>query len=138
MKSKYYTPTIEEFHIGFEYEWLNENNKWIKEVTPIEISKKGFEEQTYGLRVKYLDKEDIESLGFKYKGKAIDLFFNKEGLSLRDDGYHINNIKLQYGLHDKRLKIIFCFISGEENTMFEGIINNKSEFKRLMKQLKIE
>lgn len=23
MENKYYTPTIEEFHVGFEYEWNN-------------------------------------------------------------------------------------------------------------------
>lgn len=27
--NKYYTPTIEEFHVGFEYEIL-EKDKWVK------------------------------------------------------------------------------------------------------------
>jgi hypothetical protein len=31
------------------------------------------------IRVKYLDREDIESLGFKYMGSSVDLWFEKEG-----------------------------------------------------------
>jgi len=61
----YYTPTIEEFHIGFQYEYLNENNDWIK-CTPTEITELDFKYQTYGLRVKYLDQSDIESLGWEH------------------------------------------------------------------------
>ena len=63
--SNYYTPKIEECHIGFEYEWKNDKGEWIKESSPESISEDRYEEQTYGLRVRYLDQEDIESFGFE-------------------------------------------------------------------------
>ena len=65
---KYYVPEISEFHVGFEYEYLNEYAKpvptWQKEtlqfndwfVHNFEIEK---------ARVKHLDTQDIESLGWK-------------------------------------------------------------------------
>lgn len=104
----YYTPEIEDFHIGFEYEWLDADNNWKKESTPIEISKEGFDEQTYGLRVKYLDKEDIESLNLP-------------------SYIQINNIL------NKTYEII-----GTNGRIFRGSIKNKSELKKLLKQLNID
>ena len=85
-----------------------------------------------------LDKEDIESFGFILKGKSIDLWFEREEIYLRDDGHHLQNIKLQYGKHDQRLKITFHYTAGEEQIHFEGLIKNKSELIKLLKQLKIE
>lgn len=120
---KYYTPEIEEFHIGFEYEWLNEDSIWIKECSPTEISEEGFDEQTYGLRVKYLDKEDIESFGFiKDYERASGPVWYRDGWQLKSDGiniYELRNINKEY---------IFKFY---------GIIKNKSELKKLLKQLNI-
>lgn len=115
---KYYTPKIEEFHIGFEYEWLDDDDKWIKETSPIEITKEGFDEQTYGLRVKYLDKEDIESLGFV---KWID----RENYDLEEYQLHKNN-NLNISIYDDASNLIFI-----------GDIKNKSELKKLLKRLNI-
>jgi hypothetical protein len=44
---------------------------------------------------------------------------------------------MQYGYHDHRLKINGDE-SGTEGCFFEGYIKNKSELKKLMKQLAIE
>lgn len=69
--SKYYTPEIEEFHVGFECEYkstINNNTYW----TSLKLEKEHFSDDHYYnpfrlfLRVKYLDKEDIESLGFNF------------------------------------------------------------------------
>ena len=59
MKDKYYTPEIEELHPNFEYEFKSYGQGFVK----TEVSETGgfFEGEK---RVKYLDKEDIESLGF--------------------------------------------------------------------------
>jgi len=70
MKNKYYTPTIEEFHVGFEYEYqdgVDKDNKdvWKKTICTKSdfryLSKTKIKDFR---RVKYLDREDIESLGF--------------------------------------------------------------------------
>ena len=69
--SKYYTPKIEEFHVGFEYEWYLEfKNNWVKskyEATDF-LDHDGicfFDDYKTRVRVKYLDQEDIDSLGFE-------------------------------------------------------------------------
>ncbi len=144
--NKYYRPDIEEFHVGFEYERFiprsntTEEECWnqlsmsINYLSLDEIDDEIIEKE---IRVKYLDREDIENFGFVLVGKSIDLWFERKGIYLRDDGYHLNNIKLQYGTHDQRLKITFLYVSGEEQIHFEGTIKNKSELKKLMKQLGI-
>ena len=86
MESKYYTPEIEEFHVGFEYEYKEtfldgtvkskeqfDNAKWVESISSIgdspyvhrALSGKIADNKRGGIRVKYLDKEDIESFGFK-------------------------------------------------------------------------
>jgi hypothetical protein len=73
MENKYYTPAIEEFHVGFEYEILH-NNEWKKTSVfnnscggdiIFEIKNMGHWDVVSKPRVKYLDKEDIESLGWR-------------------------------------------------------------------------
>ena len=83
MEERYYTPDVSEFCVGFKfYAKQKQNDKstslaWIRDdnIYPWEITKDNygevFEYLHYGdLResavVKYLDKEDIESLGFEF------------------------------------------------------------------------
>lgn len=128
---KYYTPSIEEFHIGFEYEWLNENNDWIKENSPTEITVKDFNEQTFGLRVKLLDKEDIESLGWKLKSQTNNKGYgdwcvfklNKNELSIQ---FHRVNDN-----YPNKLTIRNNYLN------VSILIKNKSELIKLIKQLEI-
>lgn len=64
-QSKYYTPQIEEFRVGFEYEYQSYND-WIKRtlkdfeeiITSIDLHNKF----VIPFRVKYLDAKDIESI----------------------------------------------------------------------------
>lgn len=149
--NKYYTPEIEELHVGFECEHTSNMSAfkvddtdriYVEKLNQHDLSRYLIWEAEEGglekfIRVKYLDQEDIESFGFILKGKAIDLWFEREGIYLRDDGYHLQNIKLQYGLHDNRLKFTFVYTGGDEDVHFEGKIKNKSELKKLMKQLQI-
>ena len=116
MEDRYYVPKLNEFHMDFEYEYLD-NDIWYK-AKPTEISAKDFDLQTYGLRVKYLDKEDIESLGFI---DSIEFFTR-------------NDIRCQlYLLPDNKVDIY----NHEGDNMFTGIIKNKSELKKLLAQLEI-
>ena len=133
MDKKYYKPDTEELHSGFDIEYIS-NKEWHKmEVTSglIEsliydigvkkgdiinfgrdrgniISDKEVEFRNKSIRVKYLDKEDIESLGYK-----MYVWLNGETPTIRV--YH----------HYPSIS-------------FQGTIKNKSELKRLMKQLSIE
>lgn len=134
MKGKYYTPRIEEFHVGFQYESLDSgNNTWNSVlltdkimlqnlVFPLQNKQQGFlsyindELNKNNIRVKYLDKEDIESFGF------------------------IQTIKDQYYKDDFELLIdddLFIQIIKDDSFMFQGTIKNKSELKKLLIQLGI-
>lgn len=146
---KYYTPEIEEFYIGFEFEyrprlqngiiaqihkdfeygnkWLTTtfNNKlrekdfikWLYEEAGQPVTLRGVEEFLQGdaIRVKYLDAEDIESLGFKRA--PANSFTNNEYKIIRN-GRQVGIAREDSGL--------YCFL---------GTIKNKSEFKRILTQI---
>lgn len=147
MENKYYTPTIEEFHIGFEYEtkegfmdgtvkskYCFYNAKWIpnlvsetSELAYIDrsLSGKNTKNGLCGVRFKILDREDIEACG--WEGDT----FSKDFIAFhhKDDYY---NMALLFSLPNEVL------IKKNEEYLFQGEIKNKSELHRLMKQLKIE
>jgi len=176
-KNKYYTPDISEFHVGFEYEGItNRDGKTylesiicipstfkdlrIDDGTLCGIECKG---EVLGTRVKYLDKSDIESLGFKIL-KESSLNDERHTCITYDivhswphlvEGYKLvleHQFSETYDKNDNKLdtyassiKIIVRKI--EENTIedikerwryFMGEIKNKSELKVLLKQLGIE
>ena len=126
----YYTPTIEEFHIGFEYEeyqFLERNWKTVK----CEFIKPNTTIDPKWFRVKYLDQSDIESLGWESKGKS---HFIKSDWILRkfEDGliiyldYYAGKLEHSW-MYEDSVKILF-----------EGTIKNKSELIKLMQQLNIK
>jgi len=146
----YYSPIISDFHVGFECE-IQSSYGWQKGVYPEVLRLDTLTMQTLidkgeiaalksaTIRVKYLDKEDVESLGWFYTGKAVDLWFNKVGMSDSASGTHrFTEYKLHFGPEDHVLYINAYFGNQDEGCLFEGIIKNKSELKKLMKQLKIE
>ena len=161
--NKYYTPEIEEFYIGFEYEMIqyleppkfdtitsnimnNPKVKWhkhiirninqISEISNITYINNGEYKEWIGdaIRVKYLDQEDIESLGFKF-------------LTTEKFGNTNSKIFIKYG-QDCYFKLTLFGDNGEINIRSKynnidcGITNltikNKSELKKLLKQLNIE
>ena len=153
MKDKYYTPTIEELHVGFEYEFkprLRQGlmshvhqefeyvNWWKKETigreregiidilesysNPFSLSDVLSYHKDKAIRVKYLDREDIESLGFvKWPDDEI--------YDLGEFQLHTNNYTnpLMIAIYDDNSQ--YCFV---------GTIKNKSELKRILKQIGYE
>ncbi len=75
-QEKYYTPDISELYVGYECEWLDTRNDWtnLEFKLPNDISL----DDTY--RTKYLDSDDIISLGFQEKRKIINssVYFKEE------------------------------------------------------------
>jgi hypothetical protein len=139
MENKYYTPTIEEFHVGFEFELKDYleyqvdkdvhvlNRGWDKQVVTFDFFTKNklmpyFIQST---RVKYLDQSDIESLGFKYQ-KHNTYYFYKDKWFIRLETTHkpdLIELEIRYE------KIILL------HKVFK--IKNKSELIKLLKQLGI-
>lgn len=165
--NKYYTPTIEEFHIGFECEktgldGLELPPQWHEYVVNFNTFNeplfKGKDKIGPAFRVKYLDKEDIESFGFKCIEENEDGSFYKYS----KDSYNNSKIILDHfiwttGIDDvftehRKIKIYrtggepitFRYNSTEEKLPIDrdmlslSIVKNKSELKILLKQLGIE
>lgn len=89
-------------------------------------------------RIKYLDQEDIESLGFEYSSNYADL---PELGFLKDTNYlsPYTQYLLYYNTINQQLRIerIVNCGTGKEDYLFNGKIKNKSELKKLMRMLEI-
>lgn len=151
--AKYYTPNIEEFHVGFEYEMksrfgdgtvktLEEYNNSTWEMYTCQVGSLPYIERTmiginpYGhppaIRVKCLDREDIESLGWIFNDETSHypkFYIKTANGALRALFWHKNI--------DDNITIDNDMPYEENIGYFNGIIKNKSELKRLMKQLGI-
>jgi hypothetical protein len=79
--------------------------------------------------------EEIESLGWKYTGKAIDVWFKKTGIFQRTSWTAYEAI-LHYNLRDGWL-FIYLVDAGEEHPIFEGRCNTIDELKNILKVLEI-
>lgn len=146
---KYYTPEIEEFNVGFEFEFevRGFNSGWTKDIIfarfnngwecNLDNTLAMFEDGCFGYRVKYLDSEDIESLGFHT---------DKERHWEYRELYKSGNYSIEITLPSR--KMIIRTIDDEKDpdhfhgyeipklkTIFEGYIKNKSELVKLLKQL---
>ena len=99
------------------------------------------------IRVKYLDREDIESLGWTNYKKSVWDYYEIEKQFRLSSGHWGSKWMLQHDRANEFITIedndigfnviIKASISGNEDTLFEGTIKNKSELLRLMKQLGI-
>lgn len=167
-EGRYYTPTIDEFHAGFEYEYPSAYDEgglgeevYYRAVFQFDKRIEITESFCANKRVKRVDKEDIESLGFK---------LNKEHPSLMELGspeyvdyeFHSKQFGLDYkllcvnwftyptaskgSLEEKivsgeavehRLVKIQCKHTGsfEFQTVFSGDCKNKSELKKILKMI---
>ena len=135
-EKKYYVPSIEEFHVGFEYEiqdlhlkgvFREKEEDWI----PTVFSKLttisdlwyclSYEDLVKGaLRVKYLDREDIEAEGWVRKQLPHQYFLETYMLvDVKHGEYSIMNLRY-------------------EDNIFRGTIRNRSELRRIMKMVGIK
>ena len=125
---KYYVPFLNEFHVGFEYEVLQKGktDPHLLTTFPVETEDKWYSYtfpdpflgfrldkmfETYTIRVKYLDEQDIKDLNL-----PDNVFVILENVS--DVEIYINSMDI-------------------EHRHFSGTVKNKSELKRLLKQLGI-
>lgn len=130
IESKYYIPQISEFCVGFIYEaFIPERNCWSVEIFHLNDSHITLIRQNKH-RVKYLDKEDIESLGFVFDPNA-----SENGIMNFEKGTKNKNIGITV-VCDQDV-VIYKWAEGKEHILFDGVIKNKSELRRLMQQLSI-
>jgi hypothetical protein len=156
--NKYYTPELSEFNLTFEYEvldlvddtdgqWEQEtfylNNSHIHLVKYVDIQD---DESDYLIRVKYLDQEDIENLGFTYDNNHEPIPYRENYNKGRID-HKSYAFEMETGIESHHYFLtqfndnivwiehaIGCAIQGY---IFKGQIKNKSELKRILNQLEI-
>lgn len=166
---KHYTPEIKEFHVGFKFElhedvgdnnfdWQEnsfcetinpENKSYIKKSTLWNFFALSESLKEGNIRVKYLDKEDIETLGFsemKLEIKELSLF-SKE-VEFRGDlcmlsvlynssshwaciylGGFNYNFSMEVSYKTERDCSLDLHLAG--STLFAGTIKNKSELEKI-------
>lgn len=171
MNEKYYTPTLEEFHIGFEYETYNmsgggyvimdfsdgewtfetvqepTHHMWFKDIfrlpkmpldTVSDLKEIDHRIKEDRIRVKYLDEDDLIELGWKRIGGKWHKYKWYELINISEKlGYFNYVIFRNYG--ERSFIIAYRgdpnkYPKCDEQHLFEGIIKNKSEMKRIMKQ----
>lgn len=165
MDTKYYIPDISEFHVGFEYEHCHSSIRFVmldlktgetsNETEPKEIWEKSvftgnefdawkssfkFDDSLRDgqIRVKCLDKEDIESLGFKDHNGEPRIYEENNVI-----GFVVWNGKDEYIIkYDTESRIIKSIVHTAGlhkmfNCFFGIKVNNKSELEKLLKQLEI-
>lgn len=132
---KYYVPELEEFCVGFECErWIESHPEgfWSEVSEPmthwyLADVLNGTETWIKSMfRVKYLDHEDIESLGWEFKMTKgpCDLFW-------------IGDYSLLFWEKGPWSDKYWLEISNNFTSIFKGECKNKTELKKLMKMLGI-
>lgn len=151
MEPKYYVPEISEFYVGFEYEELellprydtHFKMKIKKNVFTEKLWQSGFLSWEFQdklkeskIRVKYLDANDIEELGFtvvKTKGNSFEAV---KKFNFTYDNYPSEG---EYNIIVSGDK--YCVIKLKdigETTLFRGEIKNKNVLKQVLNMLNIK
>jgi hypothetical protein len=159
----YYTPTLQDLHYGFEFEYKSKDDNWIKVTLDTwnrpskENHLKYFTEYDllrtlnhqdqackYAdltcIRVKFLDQSDIESLGWKYvkdlcPGDGGQRWFD---LFLKDETTLCFGTKLIIRINSKVCSYGLLDNMKPGDIVFSGDIKNKSELIKLQQQLNIK
>lgn len=170
MKNKYYEPDIDDFFVGMIYETEQDEERGLWEINEIESLRELEELCRYNskyigkysnIRIKYLDKEDIESIGFKIDETHNSLMSSKIPEQI-DYMFYSRNYGSEYKLlycnwwttvasskeeldgkitidniDEHRLVRIQRRVSSKDeySTIFSGNIKNKSELKRTLKMI---
>ena len=127
MVNKYYVPHIDEFHIGFEYEFKEEGDVWVEKNLK-QISDLNKER----IRVKYLDVDDIVSLGFDLFGETKEL---KVFRTIVNEKYNPEIVELTLR-YEGDFPVISVFQSMEA-VIVDITCLNKSELKWLLRRTRI-
>lgn len=131
---KYYTPRVEEFMVNFKYEYKTWKGWSQMTMDSFNHRPNGTMNLQYDLvlnkdkfRVKYLDRQDIESFGFKYNKELEVIDVEGEKCQLYSMPTTYNLIKYNHLIE----------ISEGYHTIFKGIIKNKSELERILKIINV-
>lgn len=155
LAEKYYVPKMSEFHEGFAYELFEDfdvlpESVWHKQVygengrNPESLDYVGSPEKT---RVKWLDREDIESTGFVYTGKSMDNWYTLTATRVRALSNAENRMfRLQHDFRTNQGIVITAYEyangdesgnAGEIETLYRGSCRNINELRDILTKIGI-
>ena len=134
--NKYYTPTIDEFGHGFQYEIKLEGPNNLKSGTSIHWIPFTFGAGPFGntfaevedylikgiVRVPYLSKEDIQAEGWELEEQGKGVQYYRKGKYTLEFDSRDHSVEIQFNGYEDKIR--FC-----------GKIKNASEFKRILKMI---
>jgi hypothetical protein len=128
MKNKYFTPDIEDFCIGYEYETIYLKSVWTKESLRIMDASWFFESYENDavpteFRVPYLTKEQIEAEGWKQEKS----YFRKNNLYLF---FENNDLEIEFGEP-------FTWDASDSDVRYKGECKDINTFRKIIKLLGI-
>jgi len=156
-KSKYYTPEISEFHVGFEYERLismkggtavpkeEHHEIWEKHIATKHEIAWMFTNFPNVVRTKYLDQKDIESFGFEgtdetlCNGRATTRLW-KDDITIWFD---TNFAKFAEGRNisisvDDPVRCKGSDNKFKQKVLFRGYVKNKSILEQILKMIGVD
>ncbi len=149
MEKTYYIPKIQEFHVDFRYEVLK-NDEWVN-INDFSNAYEYEDSSLYGvmkdleankIRVKYLDREDIESLGFIFYKEVQSILKEPTTMFENTDlniilGHLYKSNRICIITKDPSKSEIYYNTNQDPNHIAPIKIKNKSELQKLLKQLDI-
>jgi hypothetical protein len=134
MENKYFTPDIEDFCIGYEYETIYLKSVWTKESLRIIDACWFFESYQNDavpteFRVPYLTKEQIEAEGW-IKAKAPIVTINHDFYEIP---YIKDNFRVDYNFRNNLINII----ENNGKNLFYGKCKDINTFRKIIKLLGI-
>lgn len=151
-ENKYYTPKIEEFHVGFEFQnYVPDMGSFDEGYVSREFSLdySVFIKNVYELnrhngcfRVKFLDKEDIEGEGWG-NCQAPTIILHEGNITEYDSIWTFDKYTLHAWMNSPDAPTRFIRISVKiskksQIIIFNGVIKNKSELKKIMEMLQVK
>ena len=147
MNTEYYIPKIEDFHDGFRHELLVDDNYeeavFCKGYGGVDCALDiiDYYLEQGEVRVKYLDQQDIEELGWTYTGKTTELWFGIPKTYVQPFNITYRSFRLSYNIIDRRCRIIgfewedYKSLGEIEEDLFIGKVNNYNELFKIMEQV---
>ena len=146
-ENKYYTPEIDEFHVGFGFEDSYGDEEYAKNLIDqlnIKDVISFFLDEEVDIRVKYIDKQDLIELGFvlvkEHSDELVfqfnngDYCFYELTLDLDND----NRVCIEQWTQNKIVATILPRDQWRCFNIFYGMIKNKSELIKVLKMLGIK
>ncbi len=147
-ENKYYTPEIEDLHVGYEvesYEWSRDEagvealnyDRWVS----TKLDERRIEtilkyKNLSGIRVPYLTKEQIEAEGWEIEEGHTGQFYRKKG---EFEIYRMSHYNTKTGDEELELKLLIYTIQNEQSVfLYKGDYKSINEFRTLMKWLNIK